>query len=143
MSYSIGFEYPCIDDVFIDFTSHLIRKVIFSANHHHPEHCAIYSGQHFLPIESAMVARAIAMDVTWNLNNTTDGLRLLEDSIVMGKEDTSRQNKKGKGKQYVQAGTLTSMAYKRVVSLRTKENVQPIVPRNFSTLVAQTLQEKV
>ncbi|KAK6796183.1 hypothetical protein RDI58_003884 [Solanum bulbocastanum] len=61
----------------------------------------------------------------------------------MGKEDTSRQNKKAKGKQYVLAGTLTSMAYKKVASLRLRENVQSILPRNSSTLVAQTLQEEV
>jgi len=41
----------------------------------------------------------------------------------MRQEETSRQNKKGKGKQYMQAATLTSMAYKRVSSLRSKENV--------------------
>ncbi|KAH0650415.1 hypothetical protein KY284_030327 [Solanum tuberosum] len=61
----------------------------------------------------------------------------------MRKEETSKQNKKGKGKQYVEAGTLTTMAYKRVSSLRSKENVQSILPRNSSTLVAQTLQEEL
>ncbi|KAH0644582.1 hypothetical protein KY284_032466 [Solanum tuberosum] len=61
----------------------------------------------------------------------------------MRKEETSKQNKKGKGKQYVQAGTLTSMAYKRVSSLRSKENAQSILPRNSSTLVAQTLQKEL
>ncbi|KAH0700764.1 hypothetical protein KY290_010262 [Solanum tuberosum] len=61
----------------------------------------------------------------------------------MRKEETSKQNKKGKGKQYVQAGTLTSMAYKRVSSLRSKESVQSILPRNSSTLVAQTLQKEL
>ncbi|KAK6773891.1 hypothetical protein RDI58_029130 [Solanum bulbocastanum] len=61
----------------------------------------------------------------------------------MRKEETSKQNKKGKGKQNVQAGTLTSLAYKRVSSLRSKENVQSILPRDSSTLVAQTLQEEL
>ncbi|KAH0765151.1 hypothetical protein KY285_001022 [Solanum tuberosum] len=61
----------------------------------------------------------------------------------MRNEETSKQNKKGKEKQCVQAGTLKSMPYKRVSSLRSKENVQSILPRNSSTLVAQTLQKEL
>ncbi|KAG5580102.1 hypothetical protein H5410_050729 [Solanum commersonii] len=61
----------------------------------------------------------------------------------MRKEETSKQNKIRKEKQYVQDGTLTSKAYKRVSSLKSKENVQSILPRNSSTLVAQTLQEEL
>lgn len=68
---------------------------------------------------------------------------VLIDFVGMTLEETSTKNKTVKGKKYVLAGILSSMAYKKISSLKTNKSIPSNLQRNSSSVVAQALLEKV